>query len=195
MCSRTSRRCSSRSGSSSRSTSSPSRRSRRVDAVYEYPKQLLPSDVSTETMRFFLDSDGVVGSLQRSIYVAAHHHRRLPRHRHAGGLCARALLVPGSQPLPARDREHPRLPAHHHRGSAGRDLHPVGTRRHRLASRWPTSLTLPITVLITASIFVGIPYELEEAAMTLGCSRLSAFRGWRCRWRCRAWQRQRSSSS
>jgi multiple sugar transport system permease protein len=38
------------------------------------------------------------------------------------------------------------------------------------------AFTLPLTVLITASVFAGISYELEEAAMTLGCSRLSAFR-------------------
>ena len=41
------------------------------DAVYEYPKQLLPRDVSTETMRFFLESEGVLGSLGRSVMVAA----------------------------------------------------------------------------------------------------------------------------
>jgi multiple sugar transport system permease protein len=28
---------------------------------------------------------------------------------------------------------------------------------------------------VMASVFAGISYELEEAAMTLGCSRLSAF--------------------
>ena len=38
------------------------------------------------------------------------------------------------------------------------------------------AFTLPLTVLITASVFAGISYELEEAAMTLGCSRFSAFR-------------------
>jgi multiple sugar transport system permease protein len=31
-------------------------------------------------------------------------------------------------------------------------------------------------VLVTSSVFAGISVELEEAAMTLGCSRLSAFR-------------------
>jgi multiple sugar transport system permease protein len=38
------------------------------------------------------------------------------------------------------------------------------------------AFTLPLTVLVMASVFAGISYELEEAAMTLGCSRLSAFR-------------------
>ena len=39
-----------------------------------------------------------------------------------------------------------------------------------------TVLALPFAVLITWSLFTGIPVELEEAAWTLGCTRLGAFR-------------------
>jgi multiple sugar transport system permease protein len=39
-----------------------------------------------------------------------------------------------------------------------------------------TTLALPFAVLITFSLFSGIPVELEEAAWTLGCTRLDAFR-------------------
>lgn len=39
-----------------------------------------------------------------------------------------------------------------------------------------TTLALPFAVLITFSLFSGIPLELEEAAWTLGCNRFSAFR-------------------
>lgn len=39
-----------------------------------------------------------------------------------------------------------------------------------------TTLALPFAVLITYSLFSGIPLELEEAAWTLGCSRFQAFR-------------------
>ena len=38
-----------------------------------------------------------------------------------------------------------------------------------------TTLALPFAVLITFSLFAGIPIELEEAAWTLGCSRLTGF--------------------
>ncbi len=38
-----------------------------------------------------------------------------------------------------------------------------------------TTLALPFAVLITFSLFSGIPIELEEAAWTLGCTRLTAF--------------------
>lgn len=39
-----------------------------------------------------------------------------------------------------------------------------------------TTLALPFSVLITFSLFAGIPIELEEAAWTLGCNRWQAFR-------------------
>jgi multiple sugar transport system permease protein len=38
-----------------------------------------------------------------------------------------------------------------------------------------TTLAIPFEVLITFSLFSGIPLELEEAAWTLGCTRLTAF--------------------
>lgn len=38
-----------------------------------------------------------------------------------------------------------------------------------------TTLAIPFSVLITFSLFSGIPIELEEAAWTLGCTRLTAF--------------------
>ncbi|GAB3481872.1 carbohydrate ABC transporter permease [Marinomonas epiphytica] len=37
------------------------------------------------------------------------------------------------------------------------------------------SLALPFAVLITSSLFMGIPVELEEAAWVLGCNRWQAF--------------------
>lgn len=39
-----------------------------------------------------------------------------------------------------------------------------------------TTLALPFAILITYSLFLSIPFELEEAAFTLGCTRLQAFR-------------------
>ena len=39
-----------------------------------------------------------------------------------------------------------------------------------------TMLALPFAVLITFSLFSGVPVELEEAAQVFGCNRLQAFR-------------------
>jgi len=38
-----------------------------------------------------------------------------------------------------------------------------------------TALALPFAILVTSSLFMGIPRELEEAALTLGCSPIGAF--------------------
>lgn len=38
-----------------------------------------------------------------------------------------------------------------------------------------TTLAMPFAILITYSLFSGIPRELEEAAWTLGCTRMQAF--------------------
>jgi multiple sugar transport system permease protein len=38
-----------------------------------------------------------------------------------------------------------------------------------------TALALPFAILVSASLFMGIPRELEEAAWTLGCTRFQAF--------------------
>jgi multiple sugar transport system permease protein len=38
------------------------------------------------------------------------------------------------------------------------------------------ALSLPTTVLITASVFVAVPVDLEEAALVFGCTRFGAFR-------------------
>src|SRR6266545_3186595 len=39
-----------------------------------------------------------------------------------------------------------------------------------------SALALPTTVLITASVFVAVPVDLEEAALIFGCTRFGAFR-------------------
>jgi multiple sugar transport system permease protein len=38
-----------------------------------------------------------------------------------------------------------------------------------------TALALPFAVLVSSSLFMGIPRELEEASWTLGCSRITGF--------------------
>ena len=129
-------------------------------------------------MNFFLDSDGVTDSLRRSVYVAVHHALSRARDRHAGGLRDRALHLPRRRPVPARAREHARVPAHHPRRPARGHVPPlvgIDDTVYGVALAH-VALTLPFAVLVTASVFAGISYELEEAAMTLGCSRFSAFR-------------------
>ena len=147
------------------------------DAVYEYPKNLLPTDATMESMNIFLESDGVTDSLQRSIVVAiltivACIAIGTP----AGYALARFSFKAGNpfQLALVSTRAFPLIiiavPLAVTYIRLGIDDTVYGVAMAHVA------FTLPLTVLVTASVFAGISYELEEAAMTLGCSRFAAFR-------------------
>ena len=145
-------------------------------AVYEYPKQLLPREMSTATMEFFLKSEGIVPSLQRSVIVAL-----------------LTLLISLGIGIPAGYA----LARFAFRGADTFRLAVVATRAFPIVilsiplaviflragiddtvygvALAHAALALPFAVLVTSSVFAGISVELEEAAMTLGCTRLSAF--------------------
>jgi multiple sugar transport system permease protein len=147
------------------------------DAVYEYPKQLVPQDVSTETMRIFLESEGIVDSLKRSAYVAAITIVACLAIGTPAGYALARFSFRGANPFQlalVSTRAFPLIiiavPLAVTYLRVGIDDTVYGVAMAHIA------FTLPLTVLVTASVFAGISYELEEAAMTLGCSRLSAFR-------------------
>ena len=144
--------------------------------VYNYPKQLLPTELSTSTLSFFLHFGGMLDALQRSVWVAA--------------ITLVLSLVVGTPAGYA-------LARFHFRGADTVRLSVVATRAFPIVilsiplavifinwgiddsvlgvSLAHTALALPFVVLTTASVFASVSPELEEAAMTLGCSRASAF--------------------
>jgi len=147
------------------------------EATYEYPKPLLPTRFSTETMAFFINSTGVLSSVRNSLIVAV-------------GTIALGLIIgaPAGYAL-ARFR------------FKGRNafqvsvliskMFPIAILSIPLAVMFinlnlydtlpavilvHTAMVLPFIVIVTAGVFLGVSAELEEAAMTLGTSRLGAFR-------------------
>jgi multiple sugar transport system permease protein len=147
------------------------------DAVYEYPKNLVPKDASTETMRIFLESEGITDSLRRSAYVAAITIVVCLAIGTPAGYALARFSFRGANPFQlalVSTRAFPliiiAIPLAVTYLRTGIDDTVVGVALAHIA------FTLPLTVLVTASVFAGISYELEEAAMTLGCNRLSAFR-------------------
>jgi multiple sugar transport system permease protein len=144
--------------------------------VYAYPRELLPRHLSTETMSFFVHFGGVTDSLRRSVFVAA--------------ITLALSLVVGTPAGYA-------LARFAFRGADTVRLTVIATRAFPIVIlsiplavifiRWGiddtvlgvsiahTALALPFVVLTTSSVFAGVSHELEEAAMTLGCSRASAF--------------------
>jgi multiple sugar transport system permease protein len=144
--------------------------------AYRYPKQLLPTDLSTDTLNFFLNFAGTIDAFWRSVIVAVI-----------------TLAISLGVGTPAGYA----LARFTFRGSDTVRLSVVATRAFPIVIlsiplavifiRWGiddsiqgvafahTALALPFVVLTTASVFASVPAELEEAAQTLGCSRASAF--------------------
>lgn len=147
------------------------------DAVYGYPKNLVPSDFSTESMSTFLNSDGVTDSLRRSAYVAAMSIIVCLGIGTPAGYALARFSFRAANPFQlalVSTRAFPliiiAIPLAVTYLRVGLDDTVYGVAMAHIA------FTLPLTVLVTASVFAGISYELEEAAMTLGCTRLSAIR-------------------
>jgi multiple sugar transport system permease protein len=148
----------------------------RPDDVFVYPKPLLPTSFSTATMEFFLQSTGVFASVINSIAVAV-----------ITIVLSLALGAPAGYAL-ARFT---------FRGRQGFQLIVLATKMFPVAilsiplavtfvrlglydnvlgvALVHTAMALPFVILVTLGVFAGVSNELEEAAMTLGCSRFTAF--------------------
>ena len=145
------------------------------DDVAAFPKTLLP-DLNTESVEFFISFHGVGRALWNSVKVAtvtmilsilagAPAGYALSRFDFKGKNTFRLLvLMTRAFPLPLLA-----LPLAVLYIRIGMDDTVLGLALVH------TTLALPFAVLITYSLFSGIPIELEEAAWTLGCNRIQAF--------------------
>jgi multiple sugar transport system permease protein len=147
------------------------------DEIGEFPKSLIPSEFSIETLHGFVTSTGVLPAFGNSILaglytvvlsllIGAPAGYAVARHAFRGRdsyqlflLMVRALpIVVLSVPLATIFL---RVEMY--------DTVAAVTLVH-------TALAMPTTVLITASIFVAVPVELEEAAKVFGCTRAQTVR-------------------
>lgn len=147
-----------------------------VAAVSAWPKSLVP-EFDLSSLAFFANYAGVPRALLNSFLVAgltmvmsiglgAPAGYALARFRFPGANLFRlAVLMTRAFPLPLLA-----LPLTVLFIRVGLDDTIIGLALVH------TTLAMPFAVLIMASLFLSIPEELEEAAWTLGCSRLSAFR-------------------
>lgn len=146
------------------------------DVVSQWPKPILPFDVSLETLRTFLAIDGVWRATWTSVKAAA--------------MCMAMALLMG---IPAGYA----LARFRFRGSGAYRIMILMTRAFPVAIlALPLAVTFirlgvydtpfgvalvhavlatPFAVLVCASLFQAIPPELEEAAWVFGCSRFTGF--------------------
>jgi len=145
-------------------------------AVFEYPKTVLPTRFSTETMAFFVGSSGVLSSVKNSVIVAL-----------GTIVVALALGAPAGYALsrfrfPGRDGFQLAV--------LSSKMFPIAILAIPLAVTFidlglydkllgviivHSAMVLPFVIIVTAGVFASVSRELEEAAQTLGTSRLGAF--------------------
>ena len=145
------------------------------EAVNSFPKAYVP-EFNFESIEFFMEFAGMTSALWNSIQVAtltmimsilvgAPAGYALSRFEFKGKETSRILiLLTRAFPLPLLA-----LPLAVLFIRTGLDDTIFGLALVH------TTLAVPFAVLITFSLFSGIPMELEEAAWTLGCNRLTAF--------------------
>ena len=144
-------------------------------SVFDYPRALFPTQLSLDSVSFFLTTHGILPALERSLLV---------------GLITVALSLLLGCPAGYAIARYP---------FKGRDLAQLLLLSVRMFpalvlaiplavtfiewrlfdTLWGvaflhTAMALPFTVLLSASVFVRVPGELEEAAMILGVGRVGA---------------------
>jgi len=146
------------------------------EAVNAFPKAFVP-EMNHESLSFLLGFDGVLTSLVNSLIVAAitmvfsivlgaPAGYALARYEFRGkGTFRLLILLTRAFPLPLLA-----LPLTVLYIRLGVDDTLVGLALVH------TMLALPFAVLITFSLFSGVPTELEEAAWVFGCTKVQAFR-------------------
>ncbi len=145
--------------------------------IYTWPRSLIPHPWTLETMRFFLQVQGVLASTERSVFVALLTIGLSVLIGVPAGYAMARFRFPGKQVFLVAVLSTRMFPATILAVPLAVAFITWGLYDTVLGvSLVHTALALPFTIAITTSVFVGVPYDLEEAAMTLGCNRLQAFR-------------------
>lgn len=145
-------------------------------ATYHYPKSIIPEGIATDNVAAFVRAAGVVDAFWRSVIAGV-----------ITVVLSLGIGAPAGYALARyvfRGRDAYRLVVLSTRAFPVVILAiPLSVMYRTIGiydSVWGvafmhTALALPFAVLITSSVFISIPRELEEAAQTLGCSPARAF--------------------
>jgi multiple sugar transport system permease protein len=145
------------------------------EVLYKWPRPFIPQQLTTETLLFFARSTDVLASTWNSVMVAAMAIAMafavsapagyaMARYRFRGREAV-SLAVLATKMFPATVLSIPLAVAFIRWGLYDTLLGVAIVH---------TALSIPFVIIIVTSVFVGVSYELEEAAMTLGSSRAQA---------------------
>ncbi len=147
------------------------------ETINAWPKGLLPERISAETIAFFFAVRGVWNAIRNSIIVAVLTMLMSILLGAPAGYALARFVFPGKDGyrlLILLTRAFPiailALPLTVRFIQIGIYDTPFAVALVH------TALALPFAILVSSSLFMGVPRELEEAAWTLGCTRFQAFR-------------------
>ncbi len=146
--------------------------------VRSYPKHFAPIPFSTDTMQYFLDTEGILPATKNSILVAVTTLVMSTLIAAPTGYAISRYLFPGRDAFRLgilAVRAFPVVILAVPLAVQFRDWN-IYDKVYSLALMH-TALTLPTTILVVASVFASVPRELEEAARVFGSSPTQAF--WR----------------
>lgn len=148
------------------------------EEVRSYPKNVLPFiRFSLATMRFFLNSEGILPGVINSVIVAVITLLLSTVIAAPAGYATSRYLFPGRDFFRLSILAVRAFPIVILAVPLAVVFISVGIFDSVYAlGLMHTALTLPTTILVIGSVFASVPYELEEAAMVFGCTPLQAFR-------------------
>ncbi len=146
------------------------------DAVYLYPKPLLPVNFSIETMEYFVTIPGMMDTMVNSIVVAILTIVASLLLGAPGGYALARFRFRGKQTITLGFLITKMFPV----VILAVPLAVVFLQLNLYDTLWAvaivhTAMALPFVIIVTSGIFIGVPRDLEEAAQIMGCTRLQAF--------------------
>ncbi len=144
--------------------------------VRSFPKDIIPEPLSTETINFFLNTTGIAQATANSITVALMTLSLSTVIAVPAGYAIARYVFPGRDAIRLAIlsvRAFPIVVLAIPLAIIFIQLN-MFDQPYTLALMH-TALTLPTTILVISSVFMSVPYELEEAAQIFGCTPLQAF--------------------
>lgn len=146
------------------------------ESLNEFPLSLLPTNISFDTLNAFLSSTGIFGALGNSVIVGVGTLLFSSLIGVPGGYALARFAFPGKEPYQLFLLFTRALPIVVLSVPLAKLFLTTGIYDTTYGViLLHTSLALPTTILISASVFLSVPVDVEEAARIFGCSPFGAF--------------------
>jgi len=141
-----------------------------------FPKEVIPNPVSTQTLEFFFSTGNILKTTGNSLIVAVITLILTTLIAIPAGYAIARYVFPGRDAIRLGILSVRAFPALVLAVPLAVVYINLGVFDNPLSlALMHTALSLPTTILVIASVFASVPYELEEAAQVFGCNGPTAF--------------------